>query len=495
MPCQSRPGGRGNVSRVSTIAVALAACAVTAQPALAGGFLVARFGAEHGHVTADNPTALYYNPGALTLVDGTSLYLDGTLAWRSMVYDRDPAAIDNPLGAGERAAGTPVELVYANSGEGRLSAVAAAPFIGAVSNLGIDGLALGIGFYVPFGGGATWDQVEPVEGHPGVVDGPQRWWAIAGSVRTSYITAAGAYRIPDLRLSLGFGLNLTYSIVHTTRARNASGHDHMVDINGNLQEGRALVDAAGWEPALGLGVMWEPQPDRLWIGLSYQSQPNFGQSELDGSALIVQALAKPQASTVKLFHEYPDVWRFGLRWRPSPQSEIRFETTLQNWSVLDTQCVIDVDADQKCDGSTAVVALLPRYWEDTVGVRLGGSYWPSEDLETIFGLGFDENAVPDHTLEPGLYDADKITATIGTRIGLLDDALGLTLMYTQVLNFPRTIAPRGRVADGAAVGGGDAVTQTDVSAVGLERIERNPDAAGRYESTTGAFNVSLEYRF
>lgn len=481
--------------RSLSIAAAIAGAILSASPALAGGFLVARFGGEHGHVTTDNPTALYYNPGALTLVGGTRLYVDGSFAWRSLVYTRDPAAIDNPIEPGEVAAGTPYDLLRTNSGEARLAAFGAAPFVGAVSNLGIDGLALGLGFYVPFGGGATWQQAEPVEGHPGVIDGPQRWWAIAGSVRTSYITAAGAYRIPDLALSFGFGFNLTYSLVHTVRARNASGHDHMVDINGNLAEGRALVEADGWEPALGLGLMWEPMPDRLWVGLSYQSQPNFGQSELDGEALIVQALAKPQPSTVKLFHEYPDVWRFGLRWRPTLQSEIRFEGTVQRWSVLDQQCVIDPDAGQKCDGSTAVVALLPRYWEDSVGLRLGASYWPSETLETIFGLGFDESAVPDHTLEPGLYDADKLTATLGTRVALLDDALGLTLMYTQVLNFPRTTAPRGLRTDGAAVGANGSVTETDIDAFGLERAERNPDAAGHYESATGAFNISVEYRF
>lgn len=483
------------MSRLLTIVAVVAALAASAGPAAAGGFLVARFGAEHGHVTTDNPTALYYNPGALTLLGGTRLYIDGTFAWRNAVFDRDPAAIDNPLEAGERAAGTPADLIAANSGEATISAFVVAPFIGAVSDLGVEGLALGIGFYVPFGGGATWDQAEAIEGHPGAVDGPQRWWAIAGSVRTSYLTAAAAYRVPDLRLSIGFAFNLTYSIVHTTRARNASGHDHMVDINGNLQEGRALVDASGWEPALGIGLLYEAMPDRLWVGLSYQSQPNFGSSELDGEALIVQALATPQTSRVKLFHEYPDVWRLGLRWRPTLQSEIRLEGTIQNWSVLDTQCVIDIDTGQKCDGSTAVVALLPRYWEDTIGIRLGASYWPSDDIEAVFGLGFDESAVPDHTLEPGLYDADKITATVGTRIGLLDDALGLTLMYTQVLNFTRDIAPRGRRDDGAAVGGGSTVTETDIDAVGLQRVERNPDAAGRYESTTGAFNVSLEYRF
>lgn len=482
------------MSRALAIA-ALVGSAATAGPAHAGGFYAARFGAEHGHVTTDNPTALYYNPGALTLGRGTRLYLDGTLAWRDLTFDRDPEAIDNPLAPGEVGAGTPADQIAANSGEGRLSAVAAVPFFGVASDLGVDNLAVAFGAYIPFGGGATWEQAAADPAHPGVLDGPQRWWAISGSVRTTYLTLAGAWRVPEWRLSAGLGFNLTHSLVHTTRARNASGHDHMVDVNGRLQEGRALVEATAWEPALGAGLLWEPVPETLWLGLSYQSQPNLGQSRLEGEALIVQATAPPTTPRVELFHELPDVWRLGARWRPSTASELRFEANLQRWSVLDTQCVVDVDAGQKCDGSTAVVALLPRYWEDTLGLRLGGSYWPTERVELVFGLGFDPNAVPDRTLEPGLHDTDKLSATLGGRMAFADDAFAVSLMYTQVLYFSRTIAPRGRVPDAAASGGEGEVTETDIAAAGLERIERNPDAAGRYDAAVGALNLSLEYRF
>jgi long-chain fatty acid transport protein len=50
--------------------------------AAAAGFAAARFGGEHGNVTEHNPTAVYYNPGALALSEGVRLYVDGTLALR-----------------------------------------------------------------------------------------------------------------------------------------------------------------------------------------------------------------------------------------------------------------------------------------------------------------------------------------------------------------------------------------------------------------------------
>ena len=51
-------------------------------PALAGGFLVARFGAEDANPTTDSPVALYFNPAGLALRGGTRLYAEGLFAYR-----------------------------------------------------------------------------------------------------------------------------------------------------------------------------------------------------------------------------------------------------------------------------------------------------------------------------------------------------------------------------------------------------------------------------
>lgn len=464
--------------------------ALGAADAHAGGFLVARFGGEHGHPTTDNATAIYYNPAALSLGAGTRLYIDATLAVRSFRYDRDPAAIDNPLAEGEIAAGTPQELISANSGEGTLLAVAVAPFGGFVTDFGVDGLGVGVAVYVPFGGGAAWDQHAPIEGHPGAIDGPQRWWAIEGTVRTLYLSAGAGWRIPSTRLSVGAAFNLTHSIVHTVRARNASGHDHMVAINGSLQEGRALVDAGGFEPAMGLGLLYEVEPDALWVGVSYQSQPNFGESVLDGETTLVQATAPPTTTRVKLFHSLPDVWRIGARWRPSAAHELRLSGDFQRWSVLDRQTVIEVD------GGRNRLAVLPRYWQDSFGVRASWSYYATDTVELMFGAGFDSNAVPDRTLEPGLFDTDKFAFSAGVRLSLAE-ALKLGLTYTQVAALDRDLAPRQRVIDGTdrpAQNEAD-ITETDVAPLGFTRAERTPDPAGSYRSITGTLSVIVEVGF
>lgn len=464
--------------------------------ATAGGMLVARFGGEHGHVTTDNPTAIYYNPAGLSLLGGTRLYLEGGFAWRGFSYIRDPRAIDNPLDEAEAAAGTPAELMDANSGEGSLSNFAATPFLGVATDLGIEGLGIGLGAFVPIGGASAYDKADAIEGHPGAVDGPQRWWAIEGTVRSVYLSAAASYRIPKLRLSLGGAFNYILSDTETIRARNASGHDHMVDLNGNLQEGRTYVQVSAQEVSVGVGAIWEALADELWLGVSWQAAPGFGESVLEGEATIVAGSAPPTSPSVELHQNMADVWRFGLRWRPAETSELRLSGNWQRWSAMEQQCVIDVAAGQKCDGTTSVVALLPRYWEDSFGLRMGGSYWTTPAVEAFFGIAFDKSAIPDHTLEPAIFDTDKVSASLGVRAELLDGLL-LTLSYTQIVFFNRTIQPRGRVVEDTteAATTANAVTESNIAAQGLQPLERNPDAAGAYQQAVGLTHVGVEVRF
>ncbi|MCA9537370.1 MAG: outer membrane protein transport protein [Myxococcales bacterium] len=484
---------------------ALTVLTLCISQAHAGGFVVARFGGEHGHVTTDNATAMYYNPAGISLRAGTHLYLDGTFAWRSFTYDRDPAAIDNVIADGETSVGTRADQIAQNSGEGGLFNFAAAPFAGVVTDFGVPNLGVGLSFYAPFGGASVYDTKDEYKGTP-AFDGSQRWWAIEGTIRTLYVTGAVAYTIPKLNLSLGVGLNFARSEVHTIRARNATGHDHMTDAEGNPVEGRAIVDVSGNEFALGGGLIWKPV-DNVWLGASYQSAPNFGESVLAGTATLVQgrgvyAGGVPEEPDVELKQSLPDIFRLGGRWRPVDVAEIRLFGELQRWSSFDKQCIIDTSKDQKCDGSTGTVALLPRDWEDSFGVRAGGSYWISPDIELYVGAGFDMSAVPDDTLEAGLYDTDKGTASLGGRFTLLDGALAISATYTQVFYADREIKPRGHVQKGAGTPVDESAaqndpieTETDINRFGFATNERNPDSAGTYKQAVGVFNLNVEYNF
>ncbi len=493
----------------------LAVLAATLAPtgsALATGFLTARFGGEHGSPTTDNATAMYYNPAGLALGSGTRVFIDGTVAWVKATFDRDPASVYPVIPAGQTkcpTTGTPsclgtlADNIGQNSGKATLFNVAAAPFLGVVSDFGVPNLGVGLGFYVPFGGASVWDSKSKYKSDklaPGAFDGAQRWWSIEGTLRSLYFTAAGAYTIPEARLSFGLSLNLVVSEIQTIRARNVSGMDEMVsqDAAGRIkvEEGRSRIDVKGTNLSMGAGVIWKPTDD-LFLGLSYQSQPGFGKMKLKGDLDLSYDAGPVETSKIRLEEELPDIIRLGGRWRVNPQWEARLSGEFDRWSVFNRQClVVDGAKDGACAldskgdpkpgvDSSVIVQNLKRDWQNAFAVRGGASYFLSDWVELFGGVGFDGNAVPDKTIDPALPDFNDLSAGVGTKLKLLaDNSLALATSYTQIFYISRDIKPR---ADKDGNGVPDSGLNSPTSL--------QPDAAGKYERAIGVFNLNVEYTF
>jgi len=472
--------------------VAIALVSTIAPSSKATGLLVARFGGEWGHPMSGELWSIYYNPAGLSLLGGTRLALSGSFAWRSFTYTRDAGAIDQILEPGQPGAGTPAgEGVAVNSGEASLFNVIASPFFAVGSDFGIEGFGAALGFYVPFGGQSAWDQTASSDTFPGAVDGPQRWWTIEGTIRSMYATGALAYRIEPLRLSFGLGLNVVISQIDNVLARAADGTDDLV-AGGGLKEGRARIDVSSVDLALSAGLLWEPI-DELVIGVSYQSQPNFGPQTLSGEvdlAISGGPITGDLKQDADVTQSMPDVVRFGVRYGEPKCWQVRAFADWARWSVLDKQCILNTtSATGGCGAdSPRKIIIIPRYWQDAWGVRLSGSWWASEGLELVFGGGWDGSAVPDETVEPALYDGDKLSFTLGAKLSL-DGGLDLSLQYTQLVYPDRDIAPRGRVTDAS----GRQIS--DLSQAGIPDGERSPDAAGLYQHSIGVVELSAQYRF
>ena len=482
--------------RVRTAAAVVATVAAGGSPAFAGGFTVARFGAEHGHPATSHPTAIYYNPAGLARGEGgTRVYLEGIMAYRTASYERPEGAVDHPLAAGEERTGTPADAVGANSGRAELSDVIASPFAGVVSDLGIENLGVGVGFYVPFGGSASWDKNEAYANdptYPGAVDGVQRWQVIEGQQRSMYATAAGAYHIPAAKLTLGLGLNVVRNQVDTVRARTATGTDDLVTGSGAILEGRSLLEVSSTEIAVGAGAMWDPIRD-LTVGLSWQSSPGFGETGLDGTLTNKFGSGGANPIDVELRQTLPDVWRLGFAYRVpgSTPAEIRLSGDWQRWSRFDSQCLIDDEPGANCAltdsgavdaaaGGDGVVVNIPRDFRDTFGVRLGGSYWVTEPAEVFAGVSYDSNAVPDHTLDPTIIDMHKVIANGGVRYTLPSERFAVSASFTQVTYFERTAEPRPREMG---------------EPVAPDAPSRNPDGAGTYDQSVSLVTIGVESRF
>lgn len=438
-------------------------------PAQAGGLSFPTFGGEHGHPTTANATALYFNPGALTQGEGlVRLYVDGTVVFRKQEYAHAPHPSDD------------VSVPGANDGKAKLFNVLAAPFLGVTLHLG--DLAIGAAAYAPIGGAGRYDdngafKDDPVL--PGPEDGIQRWHNISGNIISTYYTLGAAYEVLD-GFSVGVAGNLIHTDVEEVRARTPTGDN-------NLQlEGRSFFNVEGVQFSFAAGVLWEVFEETLWLGASYQGAPGLdGRMSLDGSlvnAFPPQGPANPV--DVELRQRYPDIFRAGVRVRPSKDLELRVFGDYQRWSLFVEQCVVVEDDPCKTgpdganlDPTAQVLQNAKRNWNDTYGARVGVSVWtdPDHDVELMGGIGFDSNAAPDSTLEPGLTDANKIHLAAGARFRLGSDVhVGATYTHLQLLERDTT----GKSVQSA-----------------FSDPTRTPDAGGKYTGFIGFFTANLEIGF
>lgn len=453
----------------TTFALSLASLSMLSSEALASGFSTARFGGEHGHPTTTNATAVYYNPAGIADSEGIHIYLDGSLALRSASYlhERGGADVDEPADA-----------QGSNYGEATLFNLAASPMVGATGKFG--DFAVGLGFYVPFGGVAVWDKNAAFEGntqYPGPEDGVQRWYAIEGTIRSMYLTLAAAYHIEPARLSIGVSGNIILSTIDTIRARNSDGSNNV------QSEGRSYLNVSGTGGSFGVGAVFEAIPEALWIGASYQSRPNIsGGMSLEGTLqnkFGAGAASDPTDVTVR--QDLPDIIRVGGRYRASESIELRLFGDFSRWSALKDQCISA--PDKECavneDGSEVEVGTvtqnIPRRWEDAFGVRAGLSYFPTPAAEVYSGLGYDGNAVPDETLEPGLMDFDDVSVTLGGRFEVVEK-LHLGLSYTHIFYVQRDTTGKSKLSE-------------------YQSPSIVPDAGGIYNQTIGVVNANVEVQF
>lgn len=436
---------------------------LTPASAMAGGFSVARFGGEYGHAAADHVTAIYYNPAGIALGRGTRIYVEGTFAYRTADFDRDPGAIDNP------GTGTPDDAIAANEDPAHLANFLASPFAGVVTDLGMRGFGLGLAIYAPFGGQAEWDKNPDYEGntmYPGAVDSAARWANIEGAQRTLYGTLGAGWSSPRRSVAFGVGLNVISSDVSLVRARNATGTDDV------LGEGRSLLEVTDLTFGVGIGAMWRPTKN-MRLGISYQSKPGFGQMSLEGT-LTNRFGAGETEDDVILLQRMPDVARIAAEIRASNKTRIRLAADWQNWSTYDQQCIIystaenqlctfqdDGSLDPDAGGTQMVVVNIPRNWHDTFGVRAGVGQKVGETVEVAGSVSYDSSAVPDETMDPSLFDMNKVILQLGANADL-GETFRLTATLGQVIYLSRTTEPR---------------------AVDPMPPSLNPDMAGEYKSS------------
>jgi long-chain fatty acid transport protein len=408
---------------------AAGASMMTPSTAEAGGFLGARFGADHGTPVGKNPFSIYFNPAAIGATKGTQLSIDAAVIYRLASYERSAADLSPrvPLPQDSQAY---KDYQKSNTGKAEVKNILALPFAGITTDFGNDKLPIRAGFavYIPFGGLASWERNTDFSNTnaPGGNDGPQRWFNISGRIISIYNTAALAVNIPQTRLSIGVNGSLVHHTVETARARNSNGSDDTSSADGTLLEGRALIDARGFNAAAAVGVYYEAIPDKLSFGASYTIRPSFGQMRLKGTlrTQFGQERRPNDTEDIELLQTYPDVYRIGTAYKVTDAIELRLDAEYVTWSNFKRQCLVNAGQDAKCNlyedgsevkGNDKVIQVIERNWVDGFAVRLGVGYFLSEKTEIFGSALYDISAVPDANLDPTIIDANKIHWVAGVR--------------------------------------------------------------------------------
>lgn len=299
--------------------------------------------------TADNPSAIYYNPAGLTQIDGAAV--SANLYAVSVASDYTGAA-------GTASMDDDYQAV---------------PSFYAVWHPKDSAWAGGFGVYAPFGLSSDWGENSALRTH-------------ALKNEQTYLTynLSGAWRLTP-QLSLGGAV--TYNRV-STDLRQGLGF-----VPGDRFEFSGDGDAAGFN----LGLLWQPAPQHSF-GLSYSHQTRI---RMDGTATTT--LMAPVTESARATFDFPEVIIAGWSYRPTPQWNLEVNIDWTNWDRLNTVTIAKGSGDQP----------TPFNWESDFFYEFGATRYFAGGWSVSAGYCFTANSVPDSSYTPAVPDSDRSFYSLG----------------------------------------------------------------------------------
>lgn len=379
--------------------------------------------------TADNPSAIYYNPAGITQLYSTSLNKPLAL---SLGADGKGAVLPGATDAGESRLRTRMGL-YAITLESRVDPLAAgvpdfdikrnwqvAPTFYTTYKLPNAPIVFGLGIYAPYGFGLEYPE-----------DSPLRTLAISGSVNYLSINPVVAWQVSDT-LSIAAGPTFNYARADLKRGILAA-HD------------RFQFAGDGWGVGWNAGVLWQPHKMHSF-GVSYRSKTdiNFeGSADTHFNGFSVPTpfgpfpvpgvdSSEPASAGIK----FPQHVVLGYSFRPTEKWNFEVNIDWTDWDNLNTVNL------RKESGDVA----LPFNWESSLFYEFGVSYKFDNGLVASAGYIFSENSVPNESFNPVVPDSNRHIFSAG--LGGNWDRWDVDLAY-QWAHGPERSIRQGTVADGS----------------------------------------------
>lgn len=387
----------------------------------AGGFALSGIGSRAQSMggafrgMSDDPSAIYWNPAGMAYLDGSQISLAGSVFF--------------PTSKWENTAALPG---YSNEEQTAVKKLRAFPGFFGIMNKHPEAV-FGLGIFVPYGLGATWDAYDlPTGGMPGTPPGATLEWSdgfpeeeMLSSIAILDFRPSIAYKFNDM-FSLGAGFSVLYGMIDLAKVVPSATSSYFVP---------TTFDMSGSGMGFGgnIGLMIKPT-ECLSIGLTGKLPANM---KLQGDADIRLWLNQyanfsiwggnpafftpatyggesPIEATLKL----PGEVALGLSYKIMPNWAVNLDYSYTMWNRLDVVTVEMEDEIVILQGhptmqQTITERDLPFNWEDTHRVSLGTEYLLGDNA-IRGGFFFDQSPVPEETFIPTLPDINnKFSTNLG----------------------------------------------------------------------------------
>jgi long-subunit fatty acid transport protein len=401
----------------------------------------------------DEPSAIYYNPAALSLIDGFALTLNANLWFYDLTFQRADFSAE-VFGQEQTYPMVPAE---------NENAFFPAPMLFLSHDLGLEDFGFGLAVYGPSSvGERSFNQpdLEVLAGQAATDETPRDWghgYLVESSELLLFFAAAAvSYDFGDLQV----GLTLQLASLNTTFKNAADGggfSDAFEDANESpsLYTKTTLI-VSGLAPSGVLGLRYQATPE-LTFALSYRPRIEFeadGFVEMglpvgveplveivdDGSRAPDDCVACASAT---LLTTIPDVVRFGARYAfvdgETEVADIELDLVYEAWSEMEA-FQVDVDGHVLAIGQTRAIPqiIIPKGFDDTLSIRLGGDVRVNDDLTVRAGAYLEGAANGEFfsqgSTRPGFANIDftpfsRVALSVGGSYRIGDFSLDLALMH------------------------------------------------------------------
>ena len=305
--------------------------------------------------TADNPSALYYNPAGITQLEGYHFQY----GMHSLAVNSEFVSSTTGVRARTRSEIQPVPQFYATySPKDRP-------------------LAFGLGIYAPYGLGLEWPE-----------NSGFRTLAIEGRLLYVTVNPVVAWRVND-QLSLAFGPTINYGDLNLRQGLIAPGDEFK-------------FQGSDMDFGYNAGLLWRPH-DQWSFGVKYHSDTTI---KFNGTAHTrgVVGPIPTAASRSTVSAPFAQFGAAGVSFRPTPRWNIEADVDWTDWASLDTVVF-----------NNTPIGNVPfaLNWKTSFLYELGVSYAFDNGYFVGAGYFFSGNSTSDANFNPIVPDTDLHVASLG----------------------------------------------------------------------------------